>query len=369
MKRQAEERKKEQDRHRMEADDARMRDQQAQMERERQDRDRQQHQEQERDRLKSPPVPAVKAKPDESRIKSPSIPAHRTARDSPAPTPQPGVERSNSSDVLTQLATMRKQLQSERKRVEHALENCKNEPDVFDPRTIQRPPPHQINVFEKAVNKNATLPPPRAQTSDLANARNLQQFNELKFQKDSESRRAFRGMFPEAPVTNTTLESQQDAMLRQQEATLRAIREGHPFEETPGPSQNSIGRQGNASARSHLPASSAFIDVDGVNHFPEDFEDLPIRNDSARARRRDRYPSSPRPDMGSQASLDVDRIQRKNDERLRRLQNMNNPGDDVSLGNPDDILDRFMAKQRYNRPPTGQTLQDDTWMQPGSNPL
>ena len=32
-----------------------------------------------------------------------------------------------------------------------------------------------------------------------------------------------------------------------------------PFEGTPGPSQNSIGRQGNASARSHLPASSAFI--------------------------------------------------------------------------------------------------------------
>ena len=30
--------------------------------------------------------------------------------------------------------------------------------------------------------------------------------------------------------------------------------------------------------------------------------------------------------MGSQASLDVDRIQRKNEERLRRLQNLNNPG-------------------------------------------
>lgn len=25
------------------------------------------------------------------------------------------------------------------------------------------------------------------------------------------------------------------------------------------------------------------------------------------------------------------------------------PGDDVSMGDPDDILDRFMAKQRYNR--------------------
>ena len=35
-------------------------------------------------------------------------------------------------------------------------------------------------------------------------------------------------------------------------------------------------------------------DVDGVNHFPDDFDDIPRRNDTARARRRDRYPSSPR---------------------------------------------------------------------------
>ena len=35
-------------------------------------------------------------------------------------------------------------------------------------------------IFENAVNKNASLPPPRAQTTDMANARNIQQFNELK---------------------------------------------------------------------------------------------------------------------------------------------------------------------------------------------
>ena len=45
MKRQAEERKKEQDRQKMEAEDARMREQQAQIERERQERQQQQQQE------------------------------------------------------------------------------------------------------------------------------------------------------------------------------------------------------------------------------------------------------------------------------------------------------------------------------------
>ncbi|KAL8622543.1 hypothetical protein ACOMHN_034206 [Nucella lapillus] len=38
----------------------------------------------------------------------------------------------------------------------------------------------------------------------------------------------------------------------------------------------------------------------------------------------------------------------------------------MSLYDPDDVLDRFMSKQVHNRPPSGRTLQDDTWMFPGS---
>lgn len=37
-----------------------------------------------------------------------------------------------------------------------------------------------------------------------------------------------------------------------------------------------------------------FIDTENINHFPEDFEDLPKRNESARLRRRDRITASPR---------------------------------------------------------------------------
>lgn len=36
------------------------------------------------------------------------------------------------------------------------------------------------------------------------------------------------------------------------------------------------------------------IDVDGLNHFPDDFEDLPKINESARYRRRERVTLSPR---------------------------------------------------------------------------
>ncbi|XP_052774162.1 centrosome and spindle pole-associated protein 1-like isoform X7 [Mya arenaria] len=392
----AEERKKEAQRKNREQDDAKMKQQQEDMEREK--REREQRENEASERLKSPPVPAMKAKYGGGQ---PGINMYTIYQPSPAPGPS---NRPPSSDVLTQLASMRKQLQSERRRVENALENSKNEPDVFDPRTIQRPPPTTTEyiernkvIFENAVNKNASLPPPRPST-DTVNARNIQQFNELKYKTDTESRRALRSMFPEAPVTNNTLETQQEAMLRQQEEQLRSLRERILTEKErkllkddsifsddsyepkipyiirdgydPTPSNMSYGRKGNVSARSQLASNSAFIDVDNINHFPEDFEDMTgARNDTARARRRERF--SPRPSsingMGSQASLDVDRIQLKNEDRLRRLHQMSShPGDDISMADPDDILDRFMAKQRYNRPPSGQTLQDDTWMRPGS---
>ena len=45
----------------------------------------------------------------------------------------------------------------------------------------------------------------------------------------SSSRKAFREIYRDAPQTNSALETQQDALLRQQEATLRAIREGRKY--------------------------------------------------------------------------------------------------------------------------------------------
>lgn len=365
LQQQAEAKKKEAKRKRQEEDERRTQEKRDQQERERQER--------QEPRGSSPPVPAVRTateqKPDyatsEDTRKSPPIPALRREPsplvESSRPPPQPP-SRANSSDVLKELASMRKQLQSERKRVENALETQRNEPDVFDPRMVQRPAPKEIDVFERARQGE----PAPVRTENL-NPRNIQEFNELKYKNDTESRKAFRSMFPDAPTSGETLEAQQDALLRHQEDTLKSMKEtslGAPPLTT---------RQGTVSPRSMLNSNSAFIDVDGLNHFPDDFEDLPKRNESARYRRRERVTLSPRPEsqplnpFGSTASLDVDRIQRKNDARLRRLHQLN--ADEVSLADPDDILDRFMAKQRYNRPPSGQTLQDDTWLRPASKAI
>ena len=48
----------------------------------------------------------------------------------------------------------------------------------------------------------------------------------------------------------------------------------------------------------------------------------------------------------------------KNDERLRKLQatQMGRGRDDISTGDPEDILDRFMSKQKHNRYVCSATL-------------
>ena len=80
--------------------------------------------------------------------------------------------------------------------------------------------------------------------------------------------------------------------------------------------------------------------------------------------------------LGSQLSIDPDRIDRRNNERLRKRKNLSGEfrihstwrhkpeaaynhvkhcgflffvGDDYSLADPDDILDRFMARQTHAR--------------------
>ncbi|KAL5017544.1 hypothetical protein ScPMuIL_007133 [Solemya velum] len=359
IKEQAEQRRKDLEKKKREQDEKRQDQLREDEERERQKRVKEQELQQ---RLASPPVPAVRTRETENkdnlaedRRASPAIQTKRNPDPEPRPGPSTETERisaspdrrydppqrTNSSEVLGELARMRKQLEIERVRVQNALENSKNEPEVFDPRMVQRPPPRDIVVMERDRDRLSSLPP-RAGNNDSANQKHLQTFNELKYRGNSDSRRQFRSLFPEAPISGSTLEAQQDALLRQQEDSLKNYSDKH---------------------------------VDGVNHFPDDFEDMPFRNTSARHRRKERYPLSPRPEsqpynpLGSQTSLDVDRIQRKNDERLRNLKAVHTT-DDVSLADPDDILDRFMAKQSYRtRPPSGQTLQDDSWLRPGSKQI
>ncbi|XP_035825252.1 centrosome and spindle pole associated protein 1 [Aplysia californica] len=379
----AEDKKRESERVRREAEEARQQEIREQREleiRERQAAD-------ERNRAKSPPIPALRGKEEpaaeETKPLSPPIPAARTRTVEPEPPPpqrsrREHVPRAHSADVLNQLAGMREQLRKERQRVQHMLDDQEDDVEIYDPRQIQRPPPapvmqnrQEVDVFETAMNRNAVAV--RRTPGDRASSRALEDFNALKHKKDSDSRKQFREMYPGKPTTDDALETEQLAMLRQQEERLRNMKDRRDLEDT---SALRIGRDVHSSS-SQLHSNSAFVEVNGVGSFPDDFEDMPRRNESARQRRRARAPSTPRIDrlttppdfnsratFGSQTSLNVDKLARKNEDRLRRLRELQ--GDDVSLYDPEDVLDRFMTKQGHNRPPSRNTLLDDTWMRAGS---
>ncbi|XP_076463373.1 uncharacterized protein LOC143295526 isoform X3 [Babylonia areolata] len=341
------------------------------------------------DRGKSPVIPALRHKQQENnreaRGDSPPVPAARSrAADGDEPVPSTSKQesapasRAASADVLNQLAVMRRQLQNERQRVEDMLQTDKKSPDVFDPRLVQKPPTSkpEVDVFETARQGNAVAV--RRTPGDRANGQTIEDFNALKHKDDSDSRKEFLKLFPDRPASGDALEAQQAALLRQQEQSLRALREQRGKEEAglrkvSFPPQTPRGQQ--ARTPQQLNSNSAFVDVDGLNYFPDDFDDMPSsrRNESARARRRGRLDSSPRagsvggvaPDpFGSSTSLNVDRLARKNEDRLKRLRELQ--GDDLSLYDPDDVLDRFMSKQSQHRPPSGQTLQDDSWLTTGA---
>ncbi|KAK7482681.1 hypothetical protein BaRGS_00026090 [Batillaria attramentaria] len=339
-------------------------------------------------RGKSPVIPALQHKQAtetkenaaEARGGSPPVPAARTRTAEPDAIPStsrqevPPMTRTQSADVLNQLASMRQQLQNERARVEGMLQSEKNEPDVFDPRLVQRPPPApvvrpEIDVFETAVNRNPVSV--RRTPGDRANSQAIEDFNALKHKNDTDSRKEFRSMFPDQPLSSDMLEAQQAAMLRQQEQQLQAMRQQRDYDS--GYPKSKVPRSPRVDSRTpqQLHSNSAFVDVDSLNYFPDDFEDIPPsnRNESARSRRRNRLAPSPQvgtatDPFGSTTSLNVDRLARKNEDRLKRLRELQ--GDDLSLYDPDDVLDRFMSKQAHNRPPSGQTLQDDSWMNAGA---
>ncbi|XP_046566722.1 centrosome and spindle pole-associated protein 1-like [Haliotis rubra] len=392
--RQAEERKRETEQRRLDADNERRREQE--------EADRERLEREAAERGKSPPLPAVGRKQatestsepaDKAltyRASSPPVPAARTSLaaenrphsvakqqneeaetryvpsalssriDAPSldrgrsPVDRaPSSSRAPSADILNALARMKHQLASERDRVETMLDKNENEPEVFDPRLAQRPPPvprvqRDIDVFEMARNRN-TVPVRRAPTADNnPNPDHLREFHSLK-QADTDSRQEFQRHFPYDPMSNDHLEQQQAALIRQQEQTLRELRGKSKFEKAlPNmePKDLGLNRHRTISPQPMLQSNSAFIDMNGLGPvFPDDLDDLPRRNESARQRRREGLFTSPRP--GSVTSLDVDQIARKNEQRLKKLRDIQ--GDDLSLNDPDDVLDRFMSKQAHNR--------------------
>ncbi|KFO71149.1 Centrosome and spindle pole-associated protein 1 [Cuculus canorus] len=331
--------------------------------------------------------------PPQLRPPSPPVPARRNQL-------RALEERKN---VINELSEMKKQLRSEERRLQEQLLNVASDDDV--PITRVRREKNPKDIFEMA-RLRLQAPVRRAsskEAQDPVNIQNIWEFNELKykgrekfkfpiFALDAETRMGLRHMYPDPPKDDQTLEIQQQALLREQQKKLdrMRMRRGTGEHEL---FKNilffliAIKNESNEFLKnSLLESDSAFIGANGemfpalgeVNLSPQ----FPL---SARERRRIKQKASEyavcitdcqtpllQPDsfsLHSNFSLDVDQLKGKNEERLRRLMELQQKsaylGDNISL-EVDDLL-KHASSNAGRRPSSVDTVATEPWLRPGTS--
>ncbi|CAM9622121.1 unnamed protein product [Lampetra fluviatilis] len=299
------------------------------------------------------------------------------------------------TDVLGELSLFRKQLQNEQRRLESQLRQQESSEEHRDARSGAGA---QRSAHSRAASRDVF---------ELARMR-VQAPVRRPSSKGVPQHGPHAGHHPPPPTLNypddELLDIQRSALVRDQRRRHDAMRRPDPgsFEnQVLGMKTRDLGLhlppedEGvRASRSSMLQSDSAFIGAFG-EVFPTDAKGYqaptagqdgawdwePESRDvgvSPRERRRQRHrvpleqrqvdmyePRRPpaSPSLLSESSINVERLRARNAERMRRLQQMVTPGDDVSLGDPDDILSRFVSP---SRPYSAVTTATDVWLRPGS---
>ncbi|NXG96352.1 CSPP1 protein, partial [Loxia leucoptera] len=360
-------------------------------------------------RQSSPVIPALQNKSarKEERIPSAESRLSYYAQDPPQPrAPSPPVparrnqlrsleERKN---VINELSEMRKQLRSEERRLQEQLLNVASHDNVPITRRREKNP---RDIFEMA-RLRLQAPVRRAslkEAQDPVNIQNIWEFNELKykgrnvnlgnkckfhlFALDPETCMVLRQMYPDPPKDDQTLEIQQQALLREQQRKLDKMRMRRETEEQCFAVKDLfslvLNKSNEFQKNSLLESDSAFIGANGEMFSAlEEVNSLPQHPLSARERRRlkqralesaVRQTPLLQPDsfsLHSNFSLDMDQVKGKNEERLHRLtepqQKSPSLGDDISLGDMDDLLKRAQSQASST-----DTVATEPWLRPGTS--
>uniref|UniRef100_A0A8C6DTZ7 Centrosome and spindle pole associated protein 1 n=1 Tax=Moschus moschiferus TaxID=68415 RepID=A0A8C6DTZ7_MOSMO len=283
-------------------------------------------------------------------------------------------------NVIMELSEMRKQLRSEERRLQGRLLHIDSDDDVHI-----RKRESSMDVFDMARHRlQAPVRRPAPKSLDSAASQNIHDFKELK-DRDSETRADPKSMYSDDPRDNDTLEIEQQALLREQQKRLNKLKmqEGGkvdldavprtkvrdhrmPREDTDDFLKNSL-----------LESDSAFIGAHGETYpAVEDggfllLSPLP----SARERRRNKlkglhfdnsHPYVP-PDvvsLKSVSSINIDQLRMRNEERIRRLDELQNKpittDDESSLVDPDDIM-------RHQGDDGSNSVATEPWLRPGTS--
>ncbi|XP_066188194.1 centrosome and spindle pole-associated protein 1 isoform X4 [Sylvia atricapilla] len=349
-------------------------------------------------RQPSPVIPALQNKPvrKEERIPSAESRLSYCAQDPAQPrAPSPPVparrnqlrsleERKN---VINELSEMRRQLRSEERRLQEQLLNVASHDNVPVTRRREKNPRDIFEMARLRLQAPARRPSLK-EAQDPVNIENIWEFNELKY-KDPETRMGLRHMYPDPPKDDRTLEIQQQALLREQQRKLDRMRMRRETEDdyaldsypqTMGLFRN---ESNEFQKNSLLESDSAFIGANGEMFSAlEEVNSLPQHPSSARERRRlkqralERAEEVPavqtrllQPDsfsLHSNFSFDVDQGKGKNEERLHRLTELQQKspslGDDISLGDVDDLL-----KRAQSHASSADTVATEAWLRPGTS--
>ncbi|XP_023373313.1 centrosome and spindle pole-associated protein 1 isoform X2 [Otolemur garnettii] len=314
-----------------------------------------------------------------SRAQSPPVPARKN---------QLRAEE-EKKNVIMELSEMRKQLRSEERRLQGQLLHLDNDDEIH----IRKREKNPMDIFDMA--RYRLQAPVRRQSPkglDASTFQNIHDFNELK-DRDSETRFDLKFMYPDPPRDHHTLEIQQQALLREQQKRLNRIKmqEGAEVDLDATPSAK-VRKQrmvkmptddtNDFLKNSLLESDSAFIGAYGETYPAIEDDDFPPPSQlpSARERRRNKLkgldfadnscPDVP-PDglsLKSVSSVNVDQLRMRNEERMRRLNELQNKPinteDESSLVDPDDITKHMgddgsnsIATEPWLRPGTSETLK------------
>ncbi|XP_032277629.1 centrosome and spindle pole-associated protein 1 isoform X8 [Phoca vitulina] len=309
-----------------------------------------------------------------SRAQSPPVPARRN---------QLRAEE-EKKNVIMELSEMRKQLRSEERRLQGRLLHMDSDDEIH----IRKRERNPMDIFDMA--RHRLQAPVRRQSPkglDATTFQNIHDFNELK-DRDSETRVDLKFVYPDPPRDHHTLEIQQQALLREQQKKLNRMKmqEGAEVDLDAIPSAKVRDRRmpredsDDFLKTSLLESDSAFIGAYGETYPAIEDDILPLQSQlsSARQRRRNKqkgldfdnsHPNMP-PDglsLKSVSSINIDQLRMKNEERMRRLNELQNKpintDDESSLLDPDDMKhvgddgSNSVATEPWLRPGTSETLQ------------
>ena len=343
-------------------------------------------------RSSSPPVPALRAKTTTSPSKlvistsptkeiratippqSPPVPALRHKTDHPpnvllqqerylhVENNQPTIHTSKVAekqvdeqmDVLKQLSRMRQEFENEQKKIHRQLSGVSSTSTVSAP---VRPRRVAKDVFQKkptvpfpAVVDTVKAPLPGAVQNPS------DEFNDLKYKRTS-SRLSFMKKYPAPPKSESALDIQQDALLRHQERDLAKLRSDRSMDllQTDTKTQQSgsttlLSSQGQQT-------NSSRMDLFGDKSLLEDTNSLANTVQSklhvTQPQGMDTKPSLSRPpshgtvSVASIATLDVENIAARNEERMRRLDAIlsSNSSD---TADPETVIRKFLEKRDHS---------------------